>query len=85
MRLVVYHARSGCGKQPAQRAGGTTSVTITNQGVSRLYRIHVPSGYTGVESVPFVTSFHGWGSSAQSDEGYMGFVSTHASPRYHAM
>eukprot|EP00035_Acanthoeca_spectabilis_P034246 m.27910 g.27910 ORF g.27910 m.27910 type:complete len:354 (+) comp6488_c0_seq1:84-1145(+) len=65
---------SGCGRTPPQDKGKTSVVYITDQGVERLYRIHVPPGYNSAEPTPLVFSYHGWGSSAASDESYMGFT-----------
>ena len=47
--------------------------TCSVRGISRKYIIRVPPGYSQDEAAPIVFSFHGWGSSAAFNEGYMGF------------
>lgn len=64
---------SGCGRSPPQRVGRSTTVNTDFRGISRKYIIRVPPGYSQDEATPIVFSFHGWGSSAAFNEGYMGF------------
>ena len=50
-------ASAGCGQE-----GIDSGVyTLTHDGVERIYRVHVPSGYENTVAAPVVTFFHGWG------------------------
>ncbi len=48
---------TGCGASPP--ASGT--YTLVNGGISRSYRLHVPTGYNRTTPAPLVAIFHGWG------------------------
>jgi polyhydroxybutyrate depolymerase len=47
---------------------GTYDWNITHAGRSRLYRVHVPTGYEPTRPTPAVLSFHGYGSNEQEQE-----------------
>ncbi len=44
--------------------------TITHDGISRSYRLHLPTNYDGSVAYPLVFNFHGYGSNAQQQELY---------------
>ena len=48
---------AGCG----QSALASGSYTMVDQGVTRTYRLHVPTGYSASTPAPLVAVFHGWG------------------------
>lgn len=55
------HSSSGCGATKPSSG----KVSFTNQGRSREYWVHVPSGYNVNSPVPVVILFHGWGYSGK--------------------
>jgi len=64
---------SGCSK-PA--SPGSTTITVTTQGRSRLAIVHVPSGYSGMTQVPLVLNMHGSGATAADQEAFSGMDAT---------
>jgi len=52
---------------------GTREGSIEHGGLTRTYRVHVPSGYDGKKAVPLVLGFHGGGGNAQGAERNLGF------------
>lgn len=73
-------ASAGCGQAAPVRPGTSADVTITadpaisNGQTSRLYRIHVPAGYSASTPVPLVLVFHGYGGSAAGEDAGSGFT-----------
>ncbi|RKH71790.1 alpha/beta hydrolase family esterase [Corallococcus aberystwythensis] len=47
---------------------GTYDWNVDHQGRSRLYRVHVPTGYDPTKPMPVVFSFHGFGSNEVEQE-----------------
>jgi polyhydroxybutyrate depolymerase len=43
---------------------GTYDLTLEHDGLTRMYRVHVPKGYNAARPTPVVFSFHGGGGSA---------------------
>jgi len=87
LALGAQAQSSGCGSSPPNqpRAGSTSTITISVQGLSRTYRIHRPSSHSASTPAPVVFSFHGWGSSASFNEGYMGLTATSDSNGFFAI
>ncbi|PTL84117.1 PHB depolymerase family esterase [Vitiosangium sp. GDMCC 1.1324] len=48
---------------------GTYDWTLSYQGRTRLFRVHVPTGYDPAKPTPAVLSFHGYSSNEQEQEG----------------
>jgi len=68
------HAANSLLCDPAQpHASGTTVESISTPFGTRLYRLHVPTGYTGSTPVPLVLNWHGATSDATFQESYTGF------------
>lgn len=57
--------------RPAQ--AGTTSKTITVDGIPRSYQLNIPPSYDGTEPTPLVMTFHGRGSNASQQLLVTGF------------
>jgi polyhydroxybutyrate depolymerase len=70
---VAVSTSSGCG-QPA--SPGTTTLTPTINGRSRVAIVHVPSGYRPATAVPLVVNMHGSQSTAIEQEGFTGMDAT---------
>jgi polyhydroxybutyrate depolymerase len=81
--LIVWIATSASPAQPSLAAGslcsparphtsGTTVETISTADGVRSYRLHVPPSYTGLDHVPLLLNFHGFGSNANAQEVYSG-------------
>lgn len=62
----------GCGSNAPYPSGRSTTIRTDYGGVSRSYILRIPPGYNRNEPAPVVWSFHGWGNSASSNEGYLG-------------
>jgi len=58
-------------------APGDYSSSIVHGGLTRLYRVHVPSAYSPSKPMPLVLSFHGGGGNMdfQADDTYYGQIS----------
>lgn len=70
---TVATAATGCGKAvPA----GSSTVSLSIGGRTRLVVVHIPSGYTGSQTVPLVLNLHGSGSDAAEQEGFTGMDAT---------
>ncbi|RAQ94601.1 alpha/beta hydrolase family esterase [Thermogemmatispora tikiterensis] len=69
---VTSQKSQGCG-QPAVARGTTLVETLLSGGVTRSYRLHIPSGYQPDLPLPLVLNFHGHGSSGKQQETYTGF------------
>jgi len=56
---------------------GDYSFTIQHDGLTRMYRVHVPAGYAPSRPTPMVMSFHGGGGNMdyQADDKYYGLIS----------
>jgi len=56
---------------------GDYSFTLVHDGLTRMYRVHVPPGYSPSKPTPMVLSFHGGGGNMdyQADDKYYGLVS----------
>lgn len=79
LATCIAFARSqsfGCGRSNSLPRGKSTDLTMTVDGYTRSYRVHVPSGYDPNEPAPLVVSFHGWGGTAAGDESYLGLSTT---------
>jgi polyhydroxybutyrate depolymerase len=55
-------SKTGCGREQWV-PGETTSEELEDQGRTRQFQLHVPSGYDFDERTPVVLYFHGWGGS----------------------
>ncbi|MGH2515283.1 MAG: extracellular catalytic domain type 1 short-chain-length polyhydroxyalkanoate depolymerase [Ktedonobacterales bacterium] len=66
-------ASTGCNKPSPVRAGTTSLDGLVSGGRRRVYRVHVPLGYTPRVPVPLVLNFHGHGSNAANQERMTGF------------
>jgi polyhydroxybutyrate depolymerase len=58
--VVTLHSHSGA----AAESGPNPEHTLVVNGVSRTYRVHVPSGYKATVPVPLLLAFHGAGSNS---------------------
>ena len=56
---------------------GDYSFTLVHDGLTRMYRVHVPPGYSASKPAPMVLSFHGGGGNMdiQADDKYYGLIS----------
>lgn len=56
---------------------GDYSFTLVHDGLTRMYRVHVPPGYSPSKPAPMVLSFHGGGGNMdyQADDKYYGLIS----------
>lgn len=63
-------ADTGCGLGALRATAGSTGHTTVVDGVSRTYRVHVPSGYTGLSSYPLIVAYHGHAERSTSFETY---------------
>ncbi len=71
---VARQGTEGCGHQvPAAERGTTLVATLLAEGVTRSYRLHIPSRYQGNQPVPLIFNFHGHDSNARQQEVYTGF------------
>lgn len=62
-------AQLGRGGLTGSAVPGDTSVfTLSVDGVSRSFRVHLPANYLAIEPLPLVFNFHGWGSSGSRQE-----------------
>jgi polyhydroxybutyrate depolymerase len=59
------------GKTSEIKAGSSES-TLEVSGVTRHYRLYVPTGYTGRSPVALIINFHGWGATSLQEEGLSG-------------
>ncbi len=66
-------ASSGCGRPVSS---GTTTTSITVGGRTRLFIVHIPSGYSDTHPTPLVLNLHGSGSTAEQQEGFSGMDAT---------
>jgi polyhydroxybutyrate depolymerase len=55
-------------------APGETDLTLVSGGLTREYRLHVPTAYTGEEPLPLVLMFHGAGASGPEIAAHTGFA-----------
>lgn len=63
MHVVVYGRGTGNAVP-----GDTSAFTLSVDGVDRTFRVHLPANYLGIEPLPLVFNFHGWGSSGRGQE-----------------
>jgi len=66
-------ASTGCGKPSPVAAGTSVVANLLSGHQTRIYRVHVPRGYTPRVPIPLVLSFHGHGSNATGQERLTGF------------
>lgn len=59
---------------PASRHGADYSDTVSVDGTTRSYVIHVPPGYDGKQALPVVLAFHGLGMNATAMYALTGFT-----------
>lgn len=64
---------AGCGRASKIVAGTSVSESLLSGGTTRLYRLHIPTGYRDTQKYPLVLNFHGHGSNALQQEGRTGF------------
>ena len=66
---------------------GDYSLSIVHGGVTRLYRVHVPSAYSTSRPIPLVFSFHGGGGNMdyQANDRYYGQISKSEQASYVAV
>src|SRR4051812_11415227 len=48
---------------------GNHEWTLSHEGRTRTYRVHVPPGYVATKPTPIVVAFHGFGSNELEQEG----------------
>ncbi|MFF4412249.1 alpha/beta hydrolase family esterase [Streptosporangium sp. NPDC001559] len=60
----------GCGTPAPQTPGTSVLNSLTSQGTTRTYQLHLPSGYTSQQSWPVVLAFHGRGGTGAEMEGF---------------
>jgi len=65
-------SEAACG-QPMPHVSGSADQSITSDGLSRTYILHVPPGYDGLKRTPLVLSFHGYSLSASFFAPYANF------------
>lgn len=72
---VLNHplASTGCGKPSPVPAGTSVVAQLLSGGLQRIYRVHVPRGYTPRLPFPLVLNFHGHGSNGANQERMTGF------------
>lgn len=68
---AILDGSNGCGEA---REPGTTVETLTVEGLQRTFRLHVPAGYQPDQPAALVLNYHGFGSSAESQEEYTGMA-----------
>src|SRR5439155_1321108 len=66
---------------------GDYSLSIVHGGLTRLYRVHVPSAYSTSRPIPLVFSFHGGGGNMdyQANDSYYGQISKSEQASYVAV
>ena len=64
-------ASSGCS---TPRSPGDSAESLESGGVTRTYRVHVPSGYDPAVRTPLVLNFHGSSRTGADQEAYSGLV-----------
>ncbi|MEV8638905.1 poly(3-hydroxybutyrate) depolymerase [Streptosporangium sp. NPDC051023] len=60
----------GCGTSAPQTPGTSVLHSLTSQGITRTYQLHLPAGYTSQQSWPVVLAFHGRGGTGAEMEGF---------------
>ena len=58
----------GCGMMSPTTPGETSQEVLIHDGLERIYRVHVPTGYQRTIPTSLVVSFHGFGGSAAGQE-----------------
>ncbi len=63
--MVCVSLAAQAAPSPSAGCGGTSLAsgihTLQRQGLTRTYRLHLPSGYSATRPAPLVIVFHGWG------------------------
>jgi polyhydroxybutyrate depolymerase len=66
--LVSPSNASGCGKRPPFLPGMSANEELREANLERLFRLHIPSGYSSENGYPLVINFHGHGNTAAAQE-----------------
>ncbi len=69
---------AGCGLAPPTRPGATETRTLSHDGLTRSYNVHLPPTYDPERTYPVVLAFHGYTSSAAIAEHGTTGMSRHA-------
>jgi polyhydroxybutyrate depolymerase len=68
----------GCGKVPPTAIGQTETLSLTFDGLTRTYNVHLPPSYHRNTPQSLVLAFHGYGGSAEGVENSTTLMSSHA-------
>ena len=65
-------ARTASSVSAAAQAGTSVDLELAHDGLTRSYRLHLPSGYDGAEPLPLWLHVHGYTGSARHSDGWSG-------------